>query len=654
MFASLAGVRPVPANGQTCKRVVVVLIKATHYDGSGFPHRYWRAVLPSNSLAVMRTLTETALASLVDPDIPVEVHMLEDGIATQAWQLERLLRRFPEPDTRLIVGLVAVQTAQFDRASDLIKRWQARGATCVIGGFHVSGSISTLLDGISDATRKDVPCPKIMPAEIQNLMDRGVVVFHGEAEDVWREALGDILRDRQKQLYRGGLPDLRSAPLPHYPQSYFRRAFVTLTGTFDTGRGCPFACSFCSIINVQGRKSRYRDPQAILEQVETTCNENGGKASFFFTDDNFATNPFWEALLDGLIALRAKGCAISFMIEADLHHSGKPTFLEKLARAGCTQIFMGVESMNPANLRDARKHQNKVGEFADLWRHCHEQGITVHAGYIVGFGHDTPESVARDVRTLHELGVDQASFFILTPLPGSEDHVRAYAAGVAMDTDFSRYDSFHTVIDHPLMTREEWFATYGRAWKQFYTVANMITALTRCTTRKSKLGLLRNYVWYRWSFAIEKTHPMIAGFYRFRDYWDRRPSAPRLSFARFCMQEVGRHARYLGLFLAEFYRFQNVYFEAECGPSFSERRGELTHWLNGFGGWLAYACRRRPSRRWLNSFWVQYGRNRWQLLWNPLAYRWHLLAVPHALAEVVYTVRWALLFPFLVKVTTNT
>ncbi len=654
MHSLLADAAPVAIDGRDFDRVVVVLIKPTHYSDDGFPHRYWRAVLPSNSLAVMRTLTSEALATLVPPDIPVEVHMLEDGVAWHAWKLWRLKRRFPEQGTKLIVGLVAVQTAQFNRACDLIERWQARGATCVIGGFHVSGSISALFDGIRDATRKDVPCPKIMSPEIQRLMDRGVVVFHGEAEDVWRETLADILDGQPKPLYRGGLPDLSRAPLPHYPRSYFQRAFVTTTGTFDANRGCPFACSFCTIINVQGRKSRYRDPRAILQQVEATCIENGGRASFFFTDDNFATNPHWRPLVEGFIALRERGYAISFMIEADLAHSSKePQFLELLAAAGCTQIFMGVESMNPANLRGARKHQNKVDQYADLWRRCHEQGIAVHAGYIVGFPNDTPGSVASDIRKLHELGVDQASLFILTPLPGSEDHVRALVAGIALDADLSKYDSFHVVWDHPAMSRAEWFATYQRAWRQFYTVENMIVALKRFSSRSARLSLLRNYVWYRWSFNTERTHPMIAGFYRFRDYWDRRPGAPRLSFGRYCLEEVARHFRYLGLFLAEFYRFQQVYFEAECSPSFSERRGELAHWLDGLGGWIRYTCGRRPSRKALNAFWIHYGRHRWQLLWNPIVWRLHILAALHAPAEFVLTVRWGVMATIMASITTK-
>lgn len=652
MFDSLTGVRPVPTIGQTYKRVVVVLIAPTHYDDDGYTQRYWRWVLPHNSLAVLYTLTNRALAAIVPNHLPVEIHVIEDGVKKHADVARRLLKRFPEEGTELVVGLVGVQTAQFDRAVDLIDRWQAVGATCVIGGFHVSGSITTMHDGINDPKRPDIPSPHQMPHEIQALVDRNVVVFHGEAEEVWTNALADILAGTPKPLYRGGKPNIRNSPMPEYPEEYFDDSFVTRTGTYDATRGCPLACSFCTIINMSGRIMRSRDPQQILEYVRRAA-ARYGKASFFFTDDNFARNPDWEELLDGLIAFRETGLRISFMTEADLACGKIPRFIEKLGRAGCTQLFMGVESMSAADLAGARKHQNKPQHYQELWDELHRNGIAVHAGYIVGFPSDTPESVRRDMQTLHNRGADQASIFILTPLPGSEDHAWAVSRGDRLDADLTRFDSFHVVSDHPTMSREEWFATYQNAWRTFYGVGNMVAALKRFPSREMRMSLLRNYVWYRWSFATERAHPMIAGFYRYRDRQDRRSGAAPVPLWRYMMQEVGRHFRYFGMFLAEFYRFQHVYFEAECGPSFSERRGELYHWLNGLGGWLRYTCSRRPSRKWLNAFWIQYGRHRWQLLWNPLVYRWHLLAVPHALAEVVYTIRFALLIPWVVKMTTK-
>lgn len=622
------------------KRVVVILIKPSHYDDDGFPHRYLRGVLPSNSLAVLYSLTCESLATMLPTDTSFEVHMLEDGVQKHARKLRELETRFPEAGTKLIVGLVAVQTAQFPRACDLITRWQQRGATCVIGGFHVSGSIATMLDGVSDRNRPDIPSPHRMPTEIQRLIDSGVVVFHGEAEEVWAQTLADMLAGNPKPLYRGGMPDFGSAPLPKYAPGYFEGSFVTAIGTFDTGRGCPFACSFCAIINVQGRKSRYRSPECVIAQIKEICAREG-KAQFFFTDDNFARNPLWETLLDGIIALREAGAKVRFMCEADLACRKIPRFLDKLARAGCGQIFMGVESVNPRNLVDAHKPQNKVHQYAELWSRCHELGIVVHAGYIIGFAGDSAESVAEDVETLRRLGADQVSFFILTPLPGSEDHARAVAANVAMDTDFSKYDSFHILTEHPQMSRQAWMETYQKAWRQFYRCETMLAAVKRCHTRSAQIELIRNYVWYRWSFATEQTHPMISGFYRVRSYSDRRPGSAELPYGRYVRQEVWRNMRYIGRLVAEFYRFQYIVLDTECSEQLRDVRD-----------WFRLTFGKRMSRQWLHAFWKKYAANRWRLLYHPVAVGWHLACLPFAFTEVVYTLRFAARVSRLIKATT--
>lgn len=633
------------------KRVVIILIKPTSYDEDGYPYRFLRGVLPTNSLAVMYSLTQEALEKTLPSSVEVEIHAYEDGIKNHAKKLARLSKRFPEKGTSLIVGMVAVQTAQFPRARDLMEFWQQRGATCVIGGFHVSGSISTIHDGVDDPHRPGIPSPLVMPTEIQDLLDKGVVVFHGEAESLWAEALADILRGNPRRLYRGGRPELDNAPVPQYPLGYFENSFATRIGTFDTARGCPYKCSFCTVINVQGRKSRFRSTQSIVDSVKQIC-EECGSASFFFTDDNFARNPKWREILKGLIELKEQGHEISFMIEADLACHKIKGFLPMLAEAGCSQIFMGVESMNPKNLEAANKPQNQTQQFERLWTACHEHGIAVHAGYIIGFPYDTIESIRQDVEILARLGVDQASFFMLTPLPGSEDHVRAVVAGLKIDPDFNKYDSFHPIVGHPQMTNEEWFASYKNAWRQFYRVSNMITALKRFKSRRARQRLLRNFVWYRWSFAMEKTHPMIAGFYRFRDYRDRRPDAAPTTYPRHLLQEAWRHMRYLGRFLAEFYRFQHVVFETEYAPLIRQNHEGLTEKIHGVGDWAKRTFGEVMTRHWLNRFWMDYARKRWQLLLNPLTYRWHLYMLPHAFAEVIYTLRFAFQLRQIVKAAT--
>jgi hypothetical protein len=626
------------------KRLAVILIKPSHYDNQGFVYRFARGVLPSNTLAIMQTLTQQALSHISPAGTTTMLYALDDGITRDARQLERLRGYLVTPDMRIIVALVGVQTAQFPRACDLIKHWQQIGATCVIGGSHVTSLISTMYDGIHDRDRTGIPCPQQMPPEILALIRQGTIIFHGEAEphadgsNAWADALCDVISQQPQPLYRGGQPDIGSAPLPHQPAGTLCN-YATTIRTIDTSRGCPFKCSFCAVINFQGRTMRCRDPNTVVTYVRDIC-QSEGKAFFFFTDDNFARNPSWQSILSDLAALRQQGLLISFMIQADLACGKIPGFIEQLSAAGCSQIFFGVESLNPANLAIAGKTHNKPAHYRQLWDRCHQLGIVVHVAYIIGFPHDTPDSVRVEVERLLSLGADQASFFMLCPLPGSEDHIRLHQAGRLDGHDWNTYDSFHAVTDHHRMTRQEWRVAFDHAWQQFYQPRHMIAALRRLPGMQDRQRLLSNYVWYWWSTRVEKTHPMIAGFYRSRSFADRRPGSPKMRYGHYLCQEGWRLLRYLGYFLAGFYLFQHVVFETEYRSTVQKKQTQLTDNLRGFRNWARRTFGPAMSRQWLNEFWLKYGRRRWQLL-NPLSWIWHLRMLPHAMTEIVYTIRFA-------------
>jgi hypothetical protein len=119
---------------------------------------------------------------------------------------------------------------------------------------------------------------------------------------------------------------------------------------------------------------------------------------------------------------------------------------------------------------------------------------------------------------------DQASFFMLTPLPGSHDHREMKKRGEWMDPDFNKRDSFHATIKHPNMTAEEWFGAYDDAWKSFYSKENMIKILSRWNHHpRNYWNLMSVFFWYKNAAVIEKEHPMIAGFFRLKDRLARRP-----------------------------------------------------------------------------------------------------------------------------------
>jgi hypothetical protein len=410
----------------------LTLIKPSHYDHDGYVIQWLRSSMPSNSLAVVYGLAmDCARRQVLGPhtDIVVSAH---DETNTRI-RPERLARDLRAAGGGM-VGMVGVQSNQFPRAMDLARRFRALGIPVAIGGFHVSGTLAML--------------PGITP-ELQEAIDLGITLFAGEAEERLEELLRDAAGGTVKPVYNhmARLPNLAGVPIPFLPAAQLKRTAGKMT-TFDAGRGCPFQCSFCTIINVQGRVSRRRTP----DDVEAIVRQNvaQGVHSFFITDDNFARNKDWEPIFDRLIALReGEGIRLKCTIQVDTLCHRIPRFIDKAGRAGVVRVFIGLESIHPESLWGAKKKQNRITEYQQMLLAWKGIRAVIWAAYIIGFPADTPESVMRDIRIIQrELPIDFLEFFVLTPLPGSEDHQKLALAGVDMDADLNRYDTFHVVTAH--------------------------------------------------------------------------------------------------------------------------------------------------------------------------------------------------------------
>jgi radical SAM superfamily enzyme YgiQ (UPF0313 family) len=487
--------------------LTVLLVKPSKYDDDGYVMRFVKGVLPSNTLATLAALTERVAERGELGPVRVRVRSVDEHVSRV--DPARLARRYRRRGGRLVVALCGVQTNQFPRAADLAREFRATGVPVLIGGFHVSGSIA--MSGGS------------FPPECEALMADGVTLVKGEVEDRWSDLLKDVLHDRLRPYYDvSERPDLSDAPVPTVDPKLNRKYAYPFMGTIDTARGCPFYCSFCTIINVQGRVMRHRPVGPILDRIRS--NRSRRIDYYFFTDDNFSRNPAWEEILDGLAGMREReGIAVQFMMQVDTTAHRIPGFVEKAAKAGCSQVFLGIESLREENLAASGKRQNKVGDYQDMIAAWHAAGIACHAAVIVGFPHDTAESVREDVvRLRDEIGADQASFFILMPLPGSRDHREMVRRGDWMDGDYNRYDSIHAVMRHARMSAEEWVSAYLDAWRTFYSVEGMKRILSRANAF-TYWGLFKNFAWYKHSMFVERCHPMMGGFFRVKDRLQRRP-----------------------------------------------------------------------------------------------------------------------------------
>jgi radical SAM superfamily enzyme YgiQ (UPF0313 family) len=378
---------------------------------------------------------------------------------------------------------------------------RAAGIQVCIGGFHVSGSLAML--------------PVLAP-ELKEAMSLGVSLFAGEAEGRFEEVLRDAWQGSLKPLYdyMADLPAVEGAPTPILPATRIKRTGGRIT-TFDAGRGCPFQCSFCTIINVQGRKSRRRSPDEIEQVIRRNLAQ--GVNRFFITDDNFARNTDWERVFDRLIAMReVEKLNIKFVIQVDTMCHRIPNFIAKARRAGVARVFIGLESINPDALLGARKRQNKVVEYRKMLLEWKKAGATVFAGYIVGFPSDTPESVMRDIEIIQrELPIDLLEPHCLTPLPGSEDHQKLHKAGAYLDPDLNKYDLEHVTTTHSTMSPEQWQRLYHDSWAAFYSPEHLETVMRRSVATDSNAGNMTFLLlWYYAMVALEKIDPLEGGYLR--------------------------------------------------------------------------------------------------------------------------------------------
>jgi len=495
---------------QAIEKFHIVLIKPSKYDDDGYLIRFWKGVLPSNTLNVLHGLTEDIKERRVFGKLNIEVTTFDE--TAEKVPVGQIIRWSKRPGTKLLVCMVGVQTNQFPRAVDMSRQFRAAGITVIMGGFHTSGTINMLSD---------------QEPEIQALYREGICVVSGEVEGRWEIILADFLHGRLKPLYSfaqdlQNLVDIGEAPLPRTSAKTMHHFAYPSFATADTSRGCPFSCSFCTIINVQGRKMRERSPESIAAMMRR--NLAHGLSFYFFTDDNFARKKLWRETFEEIIKLREEGHDITFMMQVDLARKPKD-FVTLAARAGCTQVFIGMESVNPQNLAAEGKKQNKVDEYRAIIKEWHDAGVLVHTGYIIGLPWDSKEQVAEDMRFLKDVvEPDQASFFMLTPLPGSHDHREMKKRGDWMDPDFNKRDSFHATIQHPLMSEQQWTEAYEGAWKTFYSKENMIKSLSKWTHNpRNYWNLMSIFFWYKNAALIEKQHPMVAGFFRLKDRKVRRP-----------------------------------------------------------------------------------------------------------------------------------
>ena len=251
----------------------VEMIKPSHYDDDGYVIQWWKASIPSNSLASLYAIVQDAAdRRVLGADVALTLRRLgrvqHDHLGRPCGQTHTAARAAASSSWS------ACRATSSRALLDMAREFRARGLDVVIGGFHVSGCLSMLDE---------------LPADLQAAVDLGITLFAGEAEGHIDTLLQDAFAQRLQPIYNFSpiCPGCRAPPSPYLPPERLRR-YSPPIGVLRRRTRLPFQCSFCTIINVQGRKSRYRTADDVERLLRAHLEK--GVTRFFITDDDFARN----------------------------------------------------------------------------------------------------------------------------------------------------------------------------------------------------------------------------------------------------------------------------------------------------------------------------------------------------------------------------
>lgn len=259
-------------------------------------------------------------------------------------------------------------------------------------------------------------------------------VVLGEGESV----IAGLLKYGSNEKFIQGSPVEDMDSLPFIDWSIFRDVEKMKIQPIMTSRGCPFACNFCAVTAMFGKKFRAMSAERVIEEVSRTKLKD-----VFFYDDNFtADKRRANAIMDGMIAGKFKK---SWTGQVRVDVVKDPELVEKMAMSGCDRVYIGLESVNPASLKTMKKAQTPE-DIKTAVSHLHRSGIKVHGMFIYGTDSDDKAAVAETMKFVKESCIDSVQFAVMTPLPGTEVFNNLESSGRLIHKNWDYYDGLHVVF----------------------------------------------------------------------------------------------------------------------------------------------------------------------------------------------------------------
>ncbi len=362
------------------------------------------------------------------------------ALTPPGWDIHLVDEHVEAVDLHEEADLVAVSlmTSAAPRAYAVADAFRARKIPVVLGGMH----------------------PTALPEEALRHADAVAV---GEAEPLWGRILEDFAAGRMQGVYRSEhRPDLAGQPLPR--RDLLKTDRYLVPNLVQTARGCPHACTFCSVSPVFGRKYRFRPVDEVVEEIRGLKTRTIG-----FSDDNIVASPKRAAeLFEALVPLKLQWAG-----QGDLSMADHPDLLKLMYRSGCRAMFVGIESISQESLKASHKRPNVGLDLERAIKTIHRHGIDIVASFVFGLEHDTPESCRETVHWAERMRIAAAQFAVLTPFPGTPVYEEMMAEGRVTSSDWSKYTMGNIVYRPTHMTVEQLREARSYAMKRFYSIGSI-------------------------------------------------------------------------------------------------------------------------------------------------------------------------------------
>lgn len=421
------------------------------------------------------------LAGYLPPDAQVTIH---------DEHVEPLALDDDTPD----LAVIQVYITNARRAYALADAYRRRGVHVALGGLHVTS----------------------LPEEAAAHAD---TIFLGPGEDTWPRFLDDFARGTAGAVYRSTTRTL--ATLPPVRRDLLKRHLYLVPNSIVVSRGCPHVCDFCyKEAFFAGGKGFYTQAvDAALAEIDRLS----GRHLYFLDDHLFGDRRFASALFAGM-----RGMGRLWQAAGTVNAVLTPGLLEQAVEAGLRSLFVGFETLSPANLTAQRKFQNMKRDYAAAVRRLHDHGVMVNGSFVFGMDDDDPSVFDRTVEWAIGQGIETATFHVLTPYPGTALYQRMEAAGRLRHRDWDLYDTRHAVFQPARMSPEALEDGYWRAYREFYRW----TSIARGAAAHADLaGALRHAAY-------------AAGWKKFEPLWDlvirARRTALMLPVLESILSECGR------------------------------------------------------------------------------------------------------------------